>query len=153
MTATANGIVGSSYSVTAKATGVTTPATFALTNNQAATTVATTPTATAIVYGQPVTLNTAISPSSVPGGVIPGGTVTYYDGANTLSPSSSVTVSATSSYVISVPSVAVHTYSAQYSGDNNFAASTKTAATSTVTVSKASSTLTGPLTVPVQITV
>jgi CSLREA domain-containing protein len=141
VTATANGIASATaYTVTASVTGVGTPASFSLTNTQAATSLTVGPSATALNYGQPVTVSAAITPASVLGSV-PGGTVTFYDGAATLTPASTVS-GAAASYVVSLPSVGTHNYAAQYSGDSNFLASSKTSAASALVVSKASTTTT-----------
>jgi DNA-binding beta-propeller fold protein YncE len=144
VTATANGIASSTaYSVSASVSGVSTPATFSLTNNQASTTIATIPTATSIIYGQPVTLNASITPT-VAGGSAPGGSVTFYDGTSTALTPNSPVASAAASYTVPVPSVATHTYYAKYLGDTNFVASAQAPAASTVAVGKATSTLAGP---------
>lgn len=130
------------YTVTANVSGAATSASFLLTNTQAATTLTVAPSATALVYGQPVTVNASISPASVLTGA-PAGTVTFYDGATALTPASTVS-SAGASYSVSVPTVGSHSYSAQYGGDNNFAPSSLTVATSALVVSKANTTLSGP---------
>jgi len=150
VTATANGIASSTaYTVSASVSGVTTPATFSLTNTQAVTTLAVTPSALSLDYGQMVTIAASISPSGVDGSV-PTGSVTFYDGTTALSPNATVSSSA-ASYTVNVPTVGSHTYAAEYLGDSNFAQSALTSATSTVTVSKAGVTLAGPATQPVRI--
>jgi sugar lactone lactonase YvrE len=130
------------YTVTVTdANGAKAAATFSLAVNTQATTIVTTPTAISIVYGQPVTLNAAISPSSS-GGFAPTGTVTFYDGTPVVA---TVTVAnAAASSTVNLPAVGTHSYAAQYGGDANFAASAQTAATAAVTVGKAAATLTGP---------
>ena len=145
VTATANGIAGgTAYQVSASVSGVSTPATFSLTNTQAATTIAVTPSTLSLVYGQPVTVNAAISPASVLTSN-PTGSVAFYDGATALTPDATV-ASAAASYTVSVPTVGSHTYAAQYLGDSNFAGSALTGAASAVMVNKAAVTLTGPAT-------
>ncbi len=140
VSATANGIANATaYAVTATVSGVAAPASFSLTNTKAATSLAVTPTATALVYGQPVTVNAAISPASVLG-TVPGGTVAFYDGAATLSPAGAVS-SAAAAYTVSLPAVGTHNYACQYSGDTNFLTSAKTSAPAVV-VSKAATTTT-----------
>jgi sugar lactone lactonase YvrE len=144
VTATANGIASpTAYSLSASVSGVSTPVTFSLTNSQASTAITTIATATSIVYGQPVTLNAAITPT-IAGGSAPGGSVTFYDGASTALTPDSAVASATASYTVTVPAVATHTYYAKYLGDTNFVASAQTPATSAVAVGKATSTLAGP---------
>lgn len=143
VTATANGTAGpTAYSVTASVAGVTTPASFMLTNTKHSTSLTVAPTSTALVYGQPVTVNASIVPASVSGSV-PTGSVTFYDGSTELSPASNVS-SAAASFAIPVPAVGSHTYAAQYGGDGNFQPSGQTSATENLVVSAASSTLNGP---------
>jgi hypothetical protein len=140
-TATANGTAGATaYAVTANVVGATTPASFTLTNTKASTSVTVTPLATSIVYGQPVTINAAVTPGNVAGSV-PSGSVTFYDGATALAPDSSLT-GAAASYTVSVPTVGSRTYGAQYAGDTNFLQSSQASAASPVVIGKASSTLT-----------
>ncbi len=142
--ATANGTASpTAYNVSASVSGVASPAVFSLTNLQAATTLTVTPSATALVYGQPVTVSAAISPASVDGSV-PTGSITFYDGAaNPLNPNATVS-GAAASYSVPVPAVGTHNYLGKYLGDANFAASAQTAAASAVVVSKAPVTITGP---------
>lgn len=150
VTTTANGIASlTAYTVSASVAGVTTPATFALTNTQAVTTLAVTPSAILLVYGQPVTISAAISPSNVDGSK-PTGSVTFFDGTTTLA-SISMVSSAAASYTVIVPIVGSHTYSAQYLGDTNFEQSAQVSAASAVVVEKADVTLTGPATQPVTV--
>lgn len=85
-TATANGIVSTiAYTVSANVSGVSSQASFTLTNTQRATTLTITPGATALVYGQPVTVNAAISPASVLTST-PTGSITFYDGGIAFTP-------------------------------------------------------------------
>ncbi len=150
VTATANGIASpTAYQVSASVAGVSTPASFSLTNTQTPTSLVVTPAATSLTYGQPVTITAAISPASVLS-TVPTGSVTFYDGTTALTPNSAVS-SAAASYTVNVPTVASHTYAAQYSGDSNFQASALTSASSTVVVNKASVTLAGPATQPVRL--
>ena len=138
VTAMANGIANSAaYQVSASVAGVRTPATFSLTNTQAATSLVVTPSPLALTYGQSVTITATISPSSVLT-TSPTGYVTFYDGTTPLTPNSPVSAGS-ASYTVNEPSVGSHTYSAQYLGDSNFLESALTPATSTVTVSAASS--------------
>ena len=140
-TATANGIVSATaYTVTASVAGATTLANFTLTNTKASTSVTVTPSATSIVYGQPVTINAGVTPNNVAGSV-PSGSVTFYDGATALTPDSTL-AGAASSYIVSVPAVGSRTYGAQYAGDTNFSQSSLSAAASPVVIGKASSALT-----------
>lgn len=138
VTGTANGKAGS-FQLSASAIDVSTPVTFSVSNTKAATTLTITPTATSIVYGQAVTVNAAIAPSSVLTSVLTGN-VTWYDGSTPVTPDSTVS-GATSSYTVNLPSAGSHTYMAQYLGDTNFAASPMTSATLSVAVSQAAPTL------------
>ncbi len=150
VTATANGIASSTaYTVSATVTGVTTPATFSLTNTEAATTVTVSATGLSLVYGQMVTIIASINPSSVLT-TTPTGSVVFYDGATALVPDSAVSA-ASASYTVNVPTVGTHNYAAQYLGDTNFQASALTSASSAVVVNKASVTLAGPATQPVTV--
>lgn len=150
VTATANGIASSTaYSVSATVAGVSTPATFSLTNTPATTAVTVTPSALSLVYGQPVTINAAISPVNVDGST-PTGSVTFYDGTTVLTPNSTVS-GAAASYIVNVPTVGSHTYGAQYLGDTNFRESALTNAASAVVVGKAAVNLAGPATQPVDV--
>ena len=151
VTATANATVGGPYLVSltqpvvAGIGGVhanqSLKTTFALTNTQAATSVVVTPSASAIVYGQPVTVVAAITPASVLTAV-PTGNVTFFDGAAAVASNSAV-ANAAQSLTFGLPAVGTHAYSAIYLGDTNFAASAQSAAASVV-VSKATPILTGP---------
>lgn len=128
VTATANGLAsGTAYTVTASVSGATTSASFLLTNTQKATTLTVAPSSAALAYGQPVTVNAAISPASVLSST-PTGTVTFYDGTTMLTPASPV-AGAAASYTVSVPTVGNHIYAAQYAGDTNFQQSAQTSAT------------------------
>ncbi len=128
-TATANGTASATaYAVTASVVGATTPASFTLTNTKASTSMTVTPSATSIVYGQPVTINAAVTPNNVAGSV-PSGSVTFYDGATALAPNSSL-AGAAASYTVSVPAVGSRTYGAQYAGDANFSQSSLASAAS-----------------------
>jgi hypothetical protein len=150
VTATANGQASTTaYTVTASVSGAATSAIFSLTNTQRATTVTVTPSATALVYGQPVQLTAATAPASVSGSA-PTGEAEFYDGTTALTPTAKVSA-AEASYTVAVPSVGTHTYAATYLGDTNFSASAKTNAATAVVVSQAASTLTGPAT-PVSLT-
>ena len=142
VTATANGTAGAAaYTVTASVSGATS-ASFSLTNTQQSTTLTVTSSPSAPVYGQPVTITAAISPSAVAGSS-PSGTVTFYDSSTALTPSSAVT-SSSAGYTVSVPAVGSHGYAAQYAGDTNFTTSALTPAASALVVGKAGSTLNGP---------
>jgi hypothetical protein len=163
VTATANGTASSTpYDVTAKLNNPPPPmvgvakgpvamnlppsATYALTNTQAQTTLAVTPSSATLAYGQPVTLTAAITPASA-GGSDPTGAITFYDGSSELT--SATVAGAAADYKVAIPTVGPHDYAATYGGDTNFAASTQTAASPAVVVSKAKVTLTGPTAQPV----
>ncbi len=144
VTATANGTASATAcAVSATTPGVTTPASFMLTNTQHPTSVQLSISLFGPIYGQPFTLNAGITPSSA-GGTAPTGSVTFYDGAtNPLTPNSPV-ANATASYTVSAATPGIHQYYAKYLGDTNFSASSQTALPSSIMIGKASSTLTGP---------
>ena len=97
VTATANGIAGvNAYSVVATVTG--NAASFALTNTQAVSSLTVIPSATGVVYGQPVTIKATLAPAAVLN-VTPTGTITFYDGTTALAPTIPVT-SASASDII-----------------------------------------------------
>lgn len=142
VTATANGIASTTaYSVSASVSGTSTPASFALTNTKHTTTLTVTPSAATLTYGQPVTVTATISPSTI-SSTVPTGSVTFHDGATTLTPTETVS-NAAASYTVNVPTVGTHMYAANYSGDTNFQASAPTMASSNVVVNRASSTVAG----------
>jgi sugar lactone lactonase YvrE len=150
VTATANGTASSTaYTVSAKATGVTTAASFSLTNIKASPTLTVTATPTTLVYGQPVTIKATSSITSA-GGSSPTGAVTFYDNTTTLSPTS--TPASGVSTFNTTALVGAQTYSALSVADSNFNAAPEAYAT-TIHVGNASSTLTGPTTQPVLVTV
>jgi sugar lactone lactonase YvrE len=142
-TFTANSTTGT-YNVSASVSGVTTTAAFSLTNvaNQytTATTLAVTPTG-AQTYGQSLLLTATVAPFT-DAGITATGTIYFYDsgvgiGSVVLTSSSGGVVSMT----VSLPAVSTHSYTATYSGDNNFAGSASTA--SVVVIGKATATLSG----------
>jgi autotransporter-associated beta strand protein len=101
----------------------------------------------ASVYGQPLNLTATINVTP-PGGGIPGGTVTFYDGpvfnnvvlgggAATVSTSNGITTASISTNALSVNT---HTINVVYSGDSNFSNSS-TAFTQTVSITPTSTTL------------
>ncbi len=141
ITATANGIASSTaYSVTATtSTGSTA---FVLTNSPASTTLTVVPSATTLVYGQPLTVKASIAPTAVAGSS-PTGVVKFYDGTAALSPTV-VVASASATDTLNGVTVGTHSYQAQYAGDTNFAPSVLTQAGSSVTITKAASTIVGP---------
>jgi sugar lactone lactonase YvrE len=150
VTATANGTASATaYTVSAKATGVTTPASFSLTNSKASPTLTVTATPTTLVYGQPVTI-TATSSIASAGGSSPTGAVTFYDNTTALSPTS--TPASGVSTFGATALAGSQTYAASAVADSNFNAAAEAYATAVV-VGKASSTLTGPTTQPVLVTV
>ena len=147
VTATANGTASSSaYNVEAVAAGQ--GAGFTLTNLKASPSLTVTASPAALVYGQPVTITATSVPANV-GGSSPTGAVTFYDNTTTLTPASTP-VSGISTYATTAL-VGSQTYAASTAADTNFNAVAKTSA-STIVVAKASSTLTGPTTQPVQVT-
>jgi len=150
VTATANGTASSTaYTVSAKATGVATAASFSLTNSKASPSLTVTASPTTLVYGQPVTIKSTSSITSA-GGSSPTGAVTFYDNTTTLSPTS--TPSSGVSTFSTTALVGSQTYAAAAAADSNFNAVAESYA-SAIVVGKASSTLTGPTTQPVLVTV
>ena len=125
---TANGIAGS-YQVQAAVSGVSTPATFSLTNGQALTSMLVSASPTAPMYGQPVTLIATMNPVSQ-GGSQRTGTVSFYDGGTWVANAPATTTAnyANAQYVVNTPSAGPHTYYAQYNGDTNFEISEMTSA-------------------------
>ncbi|HEY0307094.1 MAG TPA: Ig-like domain repeat protein, partial [Acidobacteriaceae bacterium] len=149
-TPTANGTVGA-YNISATVSGNSGlgTVTFSETNTVASPTLTVTASPTTLVYGQAVTIR-ATSSTPTLGGSSPTGAVTFYDNTTTLTPTvAPVTGVATFS---TVALVGAQTYGASAAADTNFNAVTKTTAVP-ITVGKASSTLTGPTTQPVMITV
>ena len=164
VTATANGLAGGPYNVTASipsanvlsaSVGGKAPAavhpespaspTFSLTNLKASPSLTVTASPTTLVYGQPVTITATSSPLSA-GGSYPTGAVTFYDNTTTLTPTSAPAsgVATYATYALA----GAQTYAAASAGDANFNAVNETSAT-TITVAKATPTLTGPTTQPV----
>jgi hypothetical protein len=80
------------------------------------------------VFGQPVTLSVTVSPAVLPNSAVPGGTVTFYDGATAIGNPVTLVVGGTSStatlngVTLSVGSHASIT--AKYNGDANFSSVT-----------------------------
>jgi len=151
VTATADGYKGGPYNVSAAAAGVSAGVNFALTNSAASPTLTVTASPTTLVYGQPVTLTSTSSlPSVGPSGntTSPSGAVTFYDNATTLTPTSTPTAGVATFSTTAL--VGAQVYGASQAADTNFNAVAKTTATS-ITVGKASSTLSGPVTQPVTV--
>jgi hypothetical protein len=150
VTATANGTASSTaYTVSAKATGVTTAASFSLTNIKASPTLTVTASPITLVYGQPVTIKATSSITSA-GGSTPTGAVTFYDNTTALTPTATP-VNGVSTFNTTAL-VGAQTYAALSVADSNFNAAPEAFAT-TIHVGNASSTLTGPTTQPVLVTV
>ena len=152
---TANTASGS-YAVTASATSLI-AVSFSLINSGSVVptvTLAMSPTVSSLYYGQSVVLTATINPSTV-NGIAATGTVTFYDNCSTQGPLAIGTGSIKSgvaSYTDSVPSTCVHSFTASYGGDSNFAANTTTTAIP-LTINPATATLTGPSQTPVTINV
>src|SRR5262249_48146639 len=98
--------------------------------NKAATTSTVTSSATPAVFGQSVTFTVTVSPTA-PGAGTPTGTVTFRDGTATLG-TSTLTTGGQATSTISTLSVATHTITVVYGGDNNFTGSTSAALTQTL---------------------
>src|SRR5207244_5281932 len=82
------------------------------------------------VFGQSLTFTATVT-ANAPGAGVPGGTVSFKDGATTLA---TVAVDATghAAYVTSALTVGSHTITAVYSGNTNYNTSTSSAITQTV---------------------
>jgi sugar lactone lactonase YvrE len=121
------------FSINATVSGVATPAVFteAIAGNIAPTLSLANAGSASVSYGQTVTLNAALSPSSL-GGTQATGTVTFYDNATAVGTAPISSGSASTSYT---PVAGTHALTASYSGDGNFSASTTTSSLS-LTVSQ-----------------
>jgi hypothetical protein len=123
-----------------------------LTIEKASTTVGLTSTVGAAVKGQPLTFMAAIAVTS-PGSGHPGGTVTFTDGAATISDCAGVPIGATTggaTCITSALGVGSHSVSASYSGDGNFnGSSSSTPIVKTVAKAATTTTLSAPATPPV----
>ena len=117
--------------------------------NQAVTTTTLTPLPAAPVYGQTLIIDATVAPKS-PGAGIPTGTVTFFiDGgaANSANGGFQQTVTFDATFGGAVPltlnglSVGPHTFTASYSGDANFKASSSVFPALSVTVAKDSDTM------------
>lgn len=84
------------------------------------------------VFQQPVTFTVTVTPQS---GCVPTGTVTLYDGLNSIA-SAALPANGTVTFALPLttynPLVGIHSMTAQYSGDSNFTASTSAAYQQTV---------------------
>ncbi len=127
VTATANGTASSTaYTVSAKVSGVTTPASFFLSNTKATPTDALVASANTILTQNTETLTATISSSAS----VPTGSVNFLDGTTLLSTvplTNGVAVLGTASL-----SIATHSITAVYSGDTNFVSVTSAAQSITV---------------------
>jgi sugar lactone lactonase YvrE len=123
------------FTITAAATGVTTPASFTETIAGSATplvTVSYTPTTNPATYGQQITLKATLTPATLGGNNVSGSVAFYDNGGTTAVASGSVSGGVATSLPFT-PSAGSHRYTATYSGDANFSGSTSpTAATLTV---------------------
>jgi hypothetical protein len=94
---------------------------------------------TSAVYGASITLTATVTPGT--GTAIPTSSVTFMEGTTVLG-TSSVNTSGVATFVVSLPIVATHTYTAAYSGDSNYSASpTSNAVSETITIANSSTTL------------
>jgi CSLREA domain-containing protein len=119
---TANGFAGS-YNVTAGWSGITSPATFSLANDPAATTTSVTSSSNPSNLGESVTFTATVS-SGV--GVPTGGTVQFKDGDANLGDPVAINGVGQASLATTVLASGLHTITAVYSGDANFQTSTGT---------------------------
>jgi len=122
-TLTAGGTRGT-FAVTAKATGISTPATFTETitgNPLPAITASVSPATSPVVYGTSVKLTaTLIAPANSPNAIT--GTITFFDGTTQVGSGTVTNGTATSASF--VPATGSHSYTAAYSGDANYASAT-----------------------------
>jgi hypothetical protein len=145
---TANGTRGT-FAVTAKATGITTPATFSETiagNPLPTVTVAYAPVTNPVTYGSSITLTATLTgPPSSPNAIT--GTVTFFDGTTQVG--AAVTVSGGKAISAAfVPAAGAHSYTAVYAGDANYSTATSANA-ATLTVNKLAITATAnPISIP-----
>jgi hypothetical protein len=115
------------FTVTASTTGVTTPASFTemiAGSPVPVVTVSYSPTTNPTTYGQSITLKATLTPNTL-GGNAASGTVVFSDNGTALNPSGATVSSGQATYTIS-PSAGNHSYTAAYSGDQNFGMSTST---------------------------
>jgi CSLREA domain-containing protein len=118
---TANGLAGS-YNVTAGWSGVTSPATFSLTNNPAATTTTLSSSSNPSDLGESVTFTASVtSPAGVPTG-----TVQFKDNGADLGTPVALGNAGQAAFTTSALASGLHTITAVYSGDANFLNSTGT---------------------------
>jgi hypothetical protein len=94
--------------------------------------------ATNEVYGNSLTLTATVSSSA---GSTPTGTVTFNDGATTVG-TGTLNTSGVATYSITLPVAGTHNYTAVYSGDTNFNASTSSAQAVIITKASASPSMT-----------
>ena len=120
VSATANGIVGGPYNVTASAAGASSSVNFSLTNLGASTTTSLTSSPNPSVFGQAVTFTATVTAASG----VPMGTVTFYDNALSFG---SGTLTAGGVATLTTTSLTIGTHSpitAIYSGSTNYNSST-----------------------------
>jgi hypothetical protein len=121
------GATRGTFTVAATTPGVATPANFTETiaGNIAPTLTLTVPNRAGATYGQSLTINVTLTPSSL-GGVAATGTVTFFDNGTSIG---SQPVSAGAASLSYAANAGAHSFTATYSGDSNF--STATTATAT----------------------
>jgi hypothetical protein len=112
----------------------------ALFMGQGGATLALTPSATSINYGDSDTLTATVT-ASLPGRPTPTGTVSFYDGTTLLG--TGALSGSTVSYALDPLAVGTHTIKAVYSGDTNFDTTTSVTTTIIVTTVAPAFTLTG----------
>lgn len=120
--ATASGVVGSNSPLQIEISGTAEPV------NSTTTVLTSTPTLS--TFGQTVTLQATITTGANTGAL--SGTVTFYDGANTLAGKVAINASGVATFTTAALSVGVHSLTAAYSGDTLHFASTSTAISQTV---------------------
>jgi hypothetical protein len=126
------GATRGTFSVTATAAGVTTPATFTETiagSPVPVVAVSYSPATNPATYGQTITLKATLTPSTL-GGNSATGSVVFYDNGKALNSANPSGVSGGQATYALTPAAGSHSYTAAYSGDSNFGGSTSaTAAT------------------------
>ncbi len=120
--ATANAIAGGPYNVSATGAGISSAASFSLTNNKAATTTALTSSVNPSDFGQSVTFTATESSSAG----TPTGTVQFKDNGTNLGSAVALNGSGVAQFSTSALTTGTHTITADYSGDANFLAGTGT---------------------------
>ncbi len=118
VTATANGTVGS-YNVASAASGVSTPASFSLTNVAATTTTVLQSSANPSILGQSITLTATVSSTS-PGPPVPTGSVDFFDTTTNTDLGSATLADGVATLTTPALGVGSHVIEATYGGNGTF---------------------------------